>query len=413
MQAQARVLSTQAWPRSWLAPWCLALFGALALLLCSPSARAQDAPVFSQQELDQMLAPIALYPDPLLSQVLMAATYPLEVVEAERWSLANPSLHGTQAVQAVQDTRWDPSVQSLVAFPQTLSMLSRQLTWTERLGDAYLAQPDQVMDTVQVLRQRAYAAGNLRSNDYLRVQSQDGSVLIMPVDPAVAYELYYDPRLVYGTWWWPQYPPVYWAPWPGFRARASFDNGFLWGTSIALGADFFFGDFDWHRHYIHMHNPNRDVWRHFAPAPSGNGTPWQHAPDHRRGVAYRGAAVQSHFAPAAAATQNRMTYRGHAVQPAQHDVGGAPLHERRRAPPAPALTPQQMVQPTPQPMRPDRPHALEGIGRAPDVRQFSERGHASLQQPHPGIVPVPSAGQQGGRQTTGHDRAGHERKDKQ
>src|SRR5512142_1269857 len=112
-------------------------------------------PAFSQPELDQMLAPIALYPDPLLSQILMASTYPLEIVEAARWSRANPSLKGDDAVRAVQQRDWDPSVKSLVAFPQILQMMDEKLDWTERLGDAFLAQEAQVMDTVQNLRQKA------------------------------------------------------------------------------------------------------------------------------------------------------------------------------------------------------------------------------------------------------------------
>ena len=140
--------------------WVMQLLAAsLAAFLLSavPAAWAQDGPDFSQQELDQMLAPVALYPDALLSQVLMAATYPLEVVEAERWSLANTRLAGAQAVQAVSNKDWDPSVMSLVAFPQILRMMSSKLDWTERLGDAFLGQESQVMDTVQDLRHRAYA----------------------------------------------------------------------------------------------------------------------------------------------------------------------------------------------------------------------------------------------------------------
>jgi hypothetical protein len=368
----------------------------MAMVIFSPPALAQDTRTFSQQELDQMLAPIALYPDPLLSQVLMAATYPLEVVEAERWTLSNPGLHGTQAVQAVQTTYWDPSVQSLVAFPQILSMLSRRLTWTERLGDAFLAEPDQVMDTVQALRQRAYAAGNLRSNDYLQVQSQDGSVLIMPVDPMVGYEPYYDPRLVYGSWWWPDYPPVYWSAWPGYIERPGFGNGFLWGAGIALGADFFFGSFDWHQHYIHVGNPNHDVWNHFPPAAGPNRSiPWRHNPDHRRGVSYSAPEVRNRFAPAGTPAPSRGDYRGHLPPP-----GAVPRPApREQAVPAQQAPPRQPTLRTfALPVRPDRPYALEGIGRAPDVRQSSERGRASMQAPPSQQAP------QGARQMPGRDR---------
>src|SRR4249920_1335959 len=135
----------------------------LALLLCVSVAFAQTtAPVpvqsvFAQQELDQMLAPLALYPDSLLSQILMASTYPLEIVEAARWVKAHPALQGDQAVKATDQYNWEPSVKSLVAFPNVLAMMDEKLDWTERLGDAFLSQQPEVMDTVQNLRQRASA----------------------------------------------------------------------------------------------------------------------------------------------------------------------------------------------------------------------------------------------------------------
>ncbi|HMK22141.1 MAG TPA: DUF3300 domain-containing protein, partial [Terriglobales bacterium] len=136
------------------------------------------SPAFSQQELDQMLAPIALYPDPLLSQILMAATYPLEIVEAARWVAANPGLQGDDAVRAVVAQSWDPSVKSLVAFPQILALMDQRLDWTQRLGNAFLAQQAQVMDTVQALRRRAESAGNLRSSDQMQVEDQGGSIAL-------------------------------------------------------------------------------------------------------------------------------------------------------------------------------------------------------------------------------------------
>ena len=139
----------------------------LALLLSVSVAFAQTVPpaprnaAATQQELDQMLAPIALYPDSLLSQIFMASSYPLEVVEAARWSKANPGLKGEEAVKAVEQRDWDASVKSLAAFPQVLAMMDQQLEWTARLGDVFVAQEPQVMETVQSLRQKAYAAGNL------------------------------------------------------------------------------------------------------------------------------------------------------------------------------------------------------------------------------------------------------------
>ncbi len=210
------------------------------------SMSQQDAPTpsrtFTQQELDQMLAPIALYPDSLLSQILMASTYPLEVVEAARWSRANPNLKGDEAVRAVEQNTWDPSVKSIVAFPQILQMMDEKLGWTERLGDAFLSQQALVMDTVQNLRQKAYEVGNLKSTDQVRVAQQGQTIVIEPTRPEVIYVPYYDPLVVYGPWWWPAYPPVYWAPWPGYFVGPGFGVGFVWGVGVTVGAGFFFSD---------------------------------------------------------------------------------------------------------------------------------------------------------------------------
>src|SRR5258708_3589424 len=168
----------------------------LVLLVSTSVAFAQTPPAphkapATQQELDQMLAPIALYPDSLLSQVFMASTYPLEVVEAARWSRGNPGLTGQQAVEAVEQKDWDASVKSLAAFPQVLSMMDQQLEWTARLGDVFIAQEPQVMETVQSLRQKAYAAGNLRSTEQAYVAQQGDSFAIDPATPEVVYVPYY------------------------------------------------------------------------------------------------------------------------------------------------------------------------------------------------------------------------------
>ncbi len=267
-------------------------------------------PQFSQQELDQMLAPIALYPDALLSQVLMAATYPLEVVQAARWSRANPDLKGDQAVKAAQQNGWDPSVISLTAFPQILGMMDEKLEWTERLGDAFLEQQPQVMDTVQSLRQKAMAAGNLQSNDQVQVnqQAQQGQtvIVIQQAAPQVVYVPYYNPTVVYGPWWWDAYPPVYWNPWPGYYSRPGYSSGFYVGVGISVGGGFFFGNFDWHQRHVNVVNVNNYYYRNYYnnhPRPPVGGNPrpypgkgaWQHDPDHRRGVPYPDRALQQQF----------------------------------------------------------------------------------------------------------------------
>ena len=196
----------------------------------------EEVPLFSQAELDQMLAPIALYPDQLLSQVLMAATYPLEVVQAARWSREHPGLQGQEAVRAVDDRAWDPSVKSLVAFPDLLAQMDADLDWTERLGDAFLAQQQQLMDTVQSLRQRAYDAGNLRSAEQVQVVREREVIYVRSAYPDVIYMPYYDPFTIYGSWWWPHYRPVYWAPWPSYGVTLGYAShgGFYWGAGYNL-----------------------------------------------------------------------------------------------------------------------------------------------------------------------------------
>lgn len=266
----------------------------LALLLSTAPAFAQERSGYAQPELDQMLAPIALYPDALLSQILMASTYPLEVVQAARWSRAHPQLKGQDAVRAVEDKDWEPSVKSLVAFPEILAMMDRKLDWTERLGNAFLAQQDQVMDTVQDLRRRAEVAGNLRSDDRVRILRQDETIIIEPADPYIVYVPYYNPVIVYGPWWWPAYPPVYWAPWPGYYTGPAFVSGFYWGSGITISAGFFFSTFDWHHHHVrivhvdyyrsHAHVSRRATIIHDRPGV------WRHDPGHRRGIPYRHAA---------------------------------------------------------------------------------------------------------------------------
>jgi len=259
--------------------------GLLALVLTAAEAFAQERPAFSPEQLDQMLAPIALYPDPLLSQILMAATYPLEVVQAARWSRANPHLKGQDAVRAVEAMDWDPSVKSLVAFPQVLHRMDEQLDWTERLGEAFLAQETHVMNSIQGLRQKAEQAGTLRSNEQMRVTRQDDHILIEPAYPQVVYVPYYNPAVVYGSWWWPAYPPVYWGPPPGYYAWPAFSSGFFWGAGVAISRRIFFGHFDWRHRHVNVVNVVHQPSLHTVPI--SKPVKWQHDPVHRRNVPFR------------------------------------------------------------------------------------------------------------------------------
>ena len=227
-----------------------------ALLAAAPAAFAQAPRSYSQAELDQMLAPVALYPDALLWQVLMAATYPLDVVEAARWTRVRPGLQGDDAVRAAQFEDWDRSVKSLVAFPEILQRMDENIGWTRSLGDAFLAQEPQVMDTVQQLRWRAQAAGNLQSSGQIRVEQQGPTIVLQPASPQIIYVPYYDPLVVYGPWWWPAYRPVAWAPWPGYARhhQPGISGGIWWGRPVALSANFFFASPDWRERRVHVVN---------------------------------------------------------------------------------------------------------------------------------------------------------------
>jgi hypothetical protein len=271
----------------------LALLAALALAFALGGAQAQPARSFSQQELDQMLAPIALYPDALLSQILMAATYPLEVIEAARWASTRSEVSGDEAIRAAATEDWDPSVKSLLAFPQVLARMRENLQWTQALGDAFLAQQSQLMDTVQALRRKAQAAGTLRSDNRISVVRSGPNLLLQPFDPQVVYVPYYDPQLVYGSWWLPAYPPVYLRPWPGYYARPAYVGGFYWGLPVRISAVLFFGTIDWRLRQVRVvqvnniyHNNLRPVRQaHTSPQTSANRPgAWHHDPEHGKAL---------------------------------------------------------------------------------------------------------------------------------
>jgi hypothetical protein len=343
---------------------------------------AQAQPAFSQQELDQMLAPIALYPDPLLSQILMASTYPLEVVESARWSRANPNFSGDDAVRAIQQEPWDASVKSLVAFPQILRMMDEKLDWTERLGDAFLAQEPQVMNTVQNLRQKAYSAGNLASSNYIQVAPEGQAIAVEPANPGIVYVPYYDPNVVYGQWWWPAYPPVYWEPWPGYFTGAGFAPVFSWDVGIVIAAGFFFGDIDWHHRHVHVVNVNNYYYNKINHDSRNEGRKvnaapgiWQHDPAHRRGVPYREEALYKQFGQASASHEARRSFRGYDHPPStnhatNHGESGAPPNVQVHSGPPTAVS---------HPAVEVRPHALENIERGADVKNHSSRGRESFE----------------------------------
>ncbi len=254
-----------------------ALIGILVVMMVPYGAFAQDAGTagaFSQQELDQMLAPIALYPDSLLAQVLIAATYPDQVTEADRWLKENQGLKGDALNNALDGMNWDLSVNALAPFPQVLDMMAKESAWTQRLGEAFMAQQADVMDSVQRLRQKAYAAGNLKTTGEQRVVVQGESIEVEPVNPEVVYIPRYDPVVVYGPWWYPAYPPfAYYPVFPGVAVGIGVFG--FWG-SIAVGPawGWGWGSWGWAHHDVNI-NINRHVninSRHFDRASFHSGS---------------------------------------------------------------------------------------------------------------------------------------------
>src|SRR5436309_2921626 len=215
-------------------------------VLAAPVQAAQQTP----EQLQQLVAPIALYPDALVAQILAAATYPDQVVEADRWLQQHTDLKGQQLGQEVDKQPWDPSVKALVEFPSVLANMDKNLSWTSSLGDAYVNQEQQVMDAVQVMRDRAEKAGNLKSTSQEKVSTQGQTIVIEPADPEVVYVPEYDPWLVYGEplgvwpgWYW--YPGLY-LEGPGMEFGFGFGIGFFGGFGWGWGH----WGYDWHHHGI-------------------------------------------------------------------------------------------------------------------------------------------------------------------
>ena len=286
----------------------------------------QDAKAFSPQQLDQILAPIALYSDALLSQMLMAASYPIEIVEAARWVKANPNVKGEAAVQAVQNQTWDVSVKSLVAFPSALMQLNDHLDWTQKLGDAMVSQQQDVADSIQRLRAKAEDAGNLKSGQQQTVTTQgsgaDRTIVIEPTNPDVVYVPSYNPTWAYGGWSDPAYPPVYYPPPAGYGYGTALASGLLWGLAFAGTSAALYGGWNWARGagYVNI-NSNRavNVDRNFDRNRYNNSNRWQHDAGHRRGVAYRDAATRQQFGQNRPGADQRQQFRG---QVANRPQGG-------------------------------------------------------------------------------------------
>jgi len=326
--------------------WIKALAVFLTLFVGAPQGviaqSAGEDETFKQEELDQLLAPIALYPDSLLAQIFMASTYPLEVVQAGRWAKANQSLEGDALTDALEKENWDPSVKSLVNFPQVLDMMNEKLEWTQKLGDAFLAQQKDVMDTVQKLRGKAEAEGNLKSNNEQKVvvEKETTTIIIEPSNPQVVYVPTYNPTVVYGPWWYPAYPPYYYYP-PGYVAGAAL---FSFGVGVAVGAawGYAWGRCNWGRGDVNI-NVNRNTnintkidrrkYQNKVTTGQGGRGSWKHNPEHRKGVSYRDKRTAQKFDRGASRNaQSREAFRGRA-EAGRKDIsrGGADQFRDRSA----------------------------------------------------------------------------------
>ena len=297
-------------------------WGMVLLMALPPGVLAQQsaAPAaFKQEELEQILAPIALYPDPLVSQILMASTYPLEVVQADRWAKQNTKLKGDALSKALEAQDWDPSVKSLVNFPQVLTLMSDKIDLTQKIGDAFLADQKKVLDTIQGLRAKAQASGNLKTTKEQTVIVEEKIIKIEPADPQVIYVPSYNPTVVYGAWPYPAYPPYSYYP-PGYVWATPF--AFAAGVGLGMAWGYAWGGCNWHggdvdididRNFNSNRNIDRGKYTQRGQAGKGN---WQHNADHRKGVSYRDQGTAQKFNKASTndAIKSREQFRGRAEQ---------------------------------------------------------------------------------------------------
>jgi len=401
-----------------LLSWILVLI--LALPPCAiaqepgaETAAAETTKTFKKEELDQMLAPIALYPDSLLAQVLMASTYPLEVVQADRWAKENKELEGDALAQELEKQEWDPSVKSLVQFPDVLAMMGEQLDWTQKLGDAFLAQQEDVSNTVQNLRKKAKEAENLKTSEEQVVKVEKEVIIIESAKPEVVYVPVYNPTVVYGSWWWPHYPPYYY--YPPYYPRPTL-YGFATGVAVGVAWGYAWGHWNWHSHSVNINinrniNYNKNINRErYAKQYGGREGQWKHSPEHRKGVSYRDQKTAQQYNRAASrdAVKSRENFRGKAEAGrkdlARDGAGQAKTRDTRdraqtrdtSARPSPdtrdraqtrdTVSRQSDTRAKPQsrdinrsaaPSRTDRGSAFSGMNQGSTSRNYSQRGNMS------------------------------------
>ena len=314
-----------------------AAYGAMSQSTESPTESPTAAPKPSAQELQQLVAPIALYPDALVAQILAAATYPTQVVEAERWMQRHSNLKGEELAKEVDKQDWDPSVKALAQFPSVLENMDKNLSWTSSLGEAYADEPEDVTNAVQEMRQQAQKAGHLNSNEQEQVTTQGNTIVIEPASPDVVYVPAYDPWLVYGA---PIVAYPGWYPVPGI---------FWGGVGLSFGLGFgigYFGGFGWGwGHWGYDWHGRRAFFDHHAYVSHSRdfGHDGFHHGDFNHGSVGRGGFGRSNFDRANAGHGN-----------AFH--GGSSFHGQSGA----------------------HSSALGGFNHGGDVRGFSSRGRSSF-----------------------------------
>jgi len=348
--------------------------------LVSPKPAASS---FSKEQIEQLVAPIALYPDALVAQIVMASTYPLEVVQAARWTKENPKVTGKALEDAMQKQPWDPSVKSLTATPQVLAMMNDKLDWMQKLGDAFLAQQKEVLDGVQRLRSKALAAGNLKSGKEQKVTTeQEGNTTIVKIEPAnpeVVYVPVYNPTVIYGPWPYPAYPPYYYYP-PSYAGGVFF----AFSVGIIIG-NAWWGGCHWGGGNVYINHNNYNNFNRT----NISGGDWQHKPEHRKGVEYRDQGSRDKYGGQRPSADTREGYRGRdgagpSTADRQRDAAGA--RDRSAGPStsdragqrdaagsrAPAAAPSDRAGSR-------QPGAFEGAGQGQgaQTRDYSSRGASS------------------------------------
>lgn len=304
-----------------------------------PNYNAPQGQTLPPQQLDDLVAPIALYPDPLLGEVLAASTYPVEITEAEQWVKDHPKWKPSKLMDESKKQNWDPSVQGLVAFPQVLAFLSQSLSWTTQLGNAFLAQQEDVMHAVQRMRAQAEARGTLKSTpqETVATQNQAGqnAITIEPADPNVWYVPNYNPVYVWGPPVWGFYPPLLY---PGIDIGFGFFPGFELGLYFGGWGGWGWGGWGWTPGWfgggIILNNSffHRYGFRHFDGGGAFGHSTWAHNPEHRLGVPYANRAVADRFAAGRsggeAFNRGAVAQRAQEARPAEQRFGSQGFEQR-------------------------------------------------------------------------------------